>query len=115
LKSINIDKTGIISGFFTNGLTQNVGRIVLAGFPCVQGLAKIGNYFGQSFSSGQMTPNNPESGGLGSLQSATLETSNTDTAKEFMNMISAQRAYQANARVITTADTMLAELMALKR
>lgn len=115
LKSINIDSTGVISGFFTNGLTQDVARVVLAGFPCTQGLVKIGNYFGESYSSGQMTPNNPESGGLGSIQSSTLETSNTDTATEFMNMIAAQRAYQANARVITTADTMLAELMALKR
>ncbi len=114
LKSLSVASTGIISGFFTNGLTQDVARIVLAGFPCAQGLAKVGNYFAESYASGQMVPNNPEAGGLGSLQSATLETSNTDTATEFMNMIAAQRAYQANAKVITTADAMLAELMAIK-
>ncbi|MDQ5988347.1 MAG: Flagellar hook protein FlgE [Syntrophus sp. SKADARSKE-3] len=115
LKNISIDKSGIVSGYFTNGQTQDIARVMLASFPSNVGLAKIGNYFVQSFSSGQAVYNNPDSAGLGSIKSSTLETSNVDTATEFMNMISAQRMYQANAKVITTADAMLSTLMSIKQ
>ena len=115
LKSITIDKTGIVSGLFTNGQTQDIARVMLAYFPSVEGLSKVGNYFAQSFDSGQAVYNAPDSAGLGTLKSSTLGTSNVDTAQEFMNMISAQRAYQANAKVITTADDMLTVLMSIKQ
>jgi len=115
LKSISIDSTGIVTGLFTNGQTEDIARVMLAKFPSVEGLSKVGNYFAQSFSSGQPVYNAPDSAGLGMLQSSTLEMSNVDTAKEFMNMISAQRAYQANAKVITTADSMLSTLMAIRQ
>ena len=115
LKSLNFDNDGIINGFFTNGQTSNLGQIVLANFPNNSGLRKIGNYFGQTNESGEAIKNKPGSGGLGEIQSNTLETSNTDVAKEFINMIMAQRAYQASAQVITTADQMLSVLMNIKR
>jgi flagellar hook protein FlgE len=65
--------------------------------------------------SGPALKNVPGTGGLGNIQSHSLEVSNTDVAKEFINMIAAQRAYQASSRIITTADQMLSELMNIKR
>ncbi len=78
-------------------------------------LKKNGNYFGETTGSGKATPNPAGTGGLGEIQSNSLEVSNTDVAKEFINMITAQRAYQASAKMITTADNMLTELMNIKR
>ena len=115
LKNINVERNGIITGSFTNGQTSNLGQIVLASFPDSSGLRKIGNYFGATTSSGEAITNRAGSGGLGEIMNHSLEISNTDVAKEFINMITAQRAYQANSRVITTADQMLTELMNIKR
>ncbi|MCE5264247.1 MAG: flagellar hook-basal body complex protein [Deltaproteobacteria bacterium] len=115
LKNINVESDGIITGSFTNGQTSNLGQIVLASFPDSSGLRKIGNYFGATTSSGEAITNRAGSGGLGEIMNHSLEISNTDVAKEFINMITAQRAYQANSRVITTADQMLTELMNIKR
>lgn len=115
LKSINVESDGVITGSFTNGQTSNLGQIVLASFPDSSGLRKIGNYFGATTSSGEAITNRAGSGGLGEIMNHSLEISNTDVAKEFINMITAQRAYQANSRVITTADQMLTELMNIKR
>jgi flagellar hook protein FlgE len=115
LKSINVENDGIITGSFTNGQTSNLGQIILASFRDPSGLKKIGNYFGSTTSSGEAITNKAGSGGLGEIMNHSLEISNTDVAKEFINMITAQRAYQANSRVITTADQMLTELMNIKR
>jgi flagellar hook protein FlgE len=65
--------------------------------------------------SGQPIKNYPNTGTLGSIHANSLEVSNTDVATEFINMIMAQKAYQANARVITTSDQLLTELMNIKR
>ncbi|MFH1081228.1 MAG: flagellar hook-basal body complex protein [Pseudomonadota bacterium] len=115
LKGLSIGSDGIISGFFTNGQTSNLAQIVLADFPNISGLKKVGNYFGMTNDSGEAITNAPGSRGLGEILSNSLELSNTDVAKEFVNMITAQRAYQASAKVITTADQMLSELMNIKR
>lgn len=115
LKSLSVATTGIINGFFTNGQTSNLGQIGLASFPDSSGLKKVGNYFGATITSGQALVNAPGSNGLGEIQSNSLETSNTDTAKEFINMITAQRAYQSSAKVVTTADQMLQILMNIKQ
>jgi flagellar hook protein FlgE len=115
LKSLSIGSDGIINGFFTNGQTSNLAQIVLADFPNASGLKKVGNYFGVTNDSGAAIINAPGSRGLGEILSNSLEISNTDVAKEFVNMITAQRAYQASAKVITTADQMLSELMNIKR
>jgi len=115
LKSISIGSDGIISGAFTNGQTSNLGKVMLANFTNAGGLRKIGNYFGATQESGEAIKNTAGSGGLGAIMSCNLEISNTDTAKEFVDMITAQRAYQASARVITTADQLLTELMNIKR
>jgi flagellar hook protein FlgE len=115
LRSLSIDSKGIISGVYTNGQTLALAQIALANFQDQSALSKSGNYFLESTASGKPTSNRAGTGGLGDIQGNSLEVSNTDVSKEFISMITAQRAYQANAKVITTADNMLAELMNIKR
>lgn len=116
LKTLSIDSAGKISGFFTNGQTSDIAQIILASFPNPWGLKKMGNnLFGETVTSGSSIRNNPGDSGMGSLTPNTLEMSNTDIATEFIKMITAQKAYQANARVVTTQDQLMQELMNLKR
>ena len=115
LKSINVENNGVINCFFTNGQTSKLGQLILASFRDPSGLTKIGNYFGATSSSAEAITNKAGSSGLGEIKNHSLEISNTDVAKEFINMITAQRAYQASSRIITTADQMLTELMNIKR
>jgi len=115
LDSLNISGDGTVFGYFTNGESRNMAQILLADFIDPTGLQKEGSYFVETSASGSPILSEPGGSGLGSLQSNALEVSNTDMAREFIKMISAQRAYQANSRVITTADEMLTELMNIKR
>jgi len=115
LRSLTIDSNGIINGVYTNGEVVELAQISLANFLDPSALKKNGNYFGETTASGKATANPAGTGGLGEIQSNSLEVSNTDVAKEFINMITAQRAYQASAKIITTADQMLTELMNIKR
>jgi flagellar hook protein FlgE len=116
LKSLSVKSDGTINGFFTNGQTANVAQIVLANFADPEGLKKMGsNLFGETISSGPAIRNVPGASGMGNVASNSLEMSNTDIATEFINMITAQKAYSANARVITTEDQMLTELINIKR
>ncbi len=115
LTSLMIDKDGIVEGMFSNGQRQRLARILLADFSNLQGLNKVGSYFIETADSGPPVNNKPGSGGLGELQSNSLEMSNTDTAKEFIKMITAQRAYQSSAKIIATADQMLQTLMNVKQ
>lgn len=116
LKTLSIDQDGIISGFFTNGQTTQLAQMVLAKFTNPWGLNKLGsNLFGQTVVSGAPIQNTPGTSGMGALTPNTLEMSNTDIATEFIKMITAQKAYQSSARVVTTQDTIMQELMNLKR
>ncbi|TRZ52236.1 flagellar hook-basal body complex protein, partial [bacterium] len=116
LKSLSISADGIIGGFFTNGQTADIAQLVLATFPDITGLQRMGsNLFGETLLSGPALPGNPGAGGLGTIASNSLEMSNTDIATEFINMITAQKSYSANARVITTEDQMMTELINIKR
>ncbi|NPV05707.1 MAG: flagellar hook protein FlgE [Syntrophaceae bacterium] len=116
LRSLAIEKDGTITGFFTNGQTASLGQIALGDFPNPWGLKKMGsNLFSATLVSGQAIINTPGAGGLGEVKSNALEMANTDLGTEFITMITAQRAYQANAKVITTTDAMMAELMNIKR
>jgi flagellar hook protein FlgE len=116
LSNINIDSSGTITGIFTNGVSRVLAQIYIAEFNNVGGLLKSGrNLYQTSANSGS-----PILGVAGQTTSTTissgaLEISNVDLAQEFTNMIVAQRGFQANARVITTSDEMLNELVALKR
>ncbi len=116
LQSLSIGSDGILNGFFSNGQTADLGQIALAKFTSPWGLNKIGsNLFAETINSGDALINKPGTGGLGEISPNSLEMSNTDVATEFINMIIAQRAYQANAKVITTTDQMMSELMNIKR
>lgn len=116
LKTLSIDAAGRISGFFTNGQTSDLAQMILASFPNPWGLKKMGsNLFGETVTSGSSIRNTPGDSGMGSLTPNTLEMSNTDIATEFIKMITAQKAYQSSARVVTTEDTLMQELMNLKR
>jgi flagellar hook protein FlgE len=95
---------------------QNVGRLVLATFNNTAGLEKAGySNYKESLNSGKATYDFANDGAAGSLKGGALEMSNVDLANELTSMIIVQRGYQANSRVITTSDTMLEELINLKR
>jgi fagellar hook-basal body proteins len=116
LIAVTVDQDGVISGVFTNGQVKKVAQVVLSKFVAPQNLTKVGkNLFLESYSSGSPTYGAPGAVGVGSVYSNSLESSNVDLAEEFIRMIAAQRAYQANVRVITTTDNMLNELMNIVR
>ncbi|EHL19999.1 hypothetical protein HMPREF9628_00996 [Peptoanaerobacter stomatis] len=116
LNGMSIGSDGKIIGKFSNGDVKTLAQIVTATFANVNGLQKEGdNLWSPTQNSGDPNINVPGAGGSGMLQSNALEASNVDLAKEFTNMITTQRGFQANSRVITTTDQMLEELVNLKR
>jgi flagellar hook protein FlgE len=115
LQNFNIGSDGTITGSFSNGTTAILGQIALASFADNQGLSRTGNNdFSPTLASGQPTIGAPTSGGLGSISGGALEQSNVDIATEFAALIVAQRSYEANARVVTTFDTIAQDTIALK-
>ena len=116
LKGIVVDDDGIINGSYSNGQIVPLFQIALADFPSYWGLAKMeNNLYAQTFASGQAMIGAAGSGKMGGISSNALETSNVDLTSEFVKMITTQRAYQANSRVITTSDEILSELINMKR
>ncbi len=116
LESFAINEVGEIIGTFSNGLTDVLGKIALAVFNNPAGLREVGNsLYVESANSGIAKIGEPGTGGRGTLIPGTLEMSNVDLAEEFTKMIIAQRGFQANARVITTSDQILNELVNIKR
>ena len=112
---ISFSANGVISGVDSSG-TQTLNTIGLAYFANEDGLTQNGNgYYEQSLNSGTAQLAAPGTSTVGSLVSGALESSNVDLTNEFTNMIVAERGYQANARVITTSDEILQELVGLKR
>jgi flagellar hook protein FlgE len=116
LQSFELGADGTITGSFSNGLKQAIGRIALANFTNPAGLQKAGgSLFETSVNSGDAQVGVPGAGGRGSLAGGALEMSNVDLSSEFTSLIIAQRGFQANSRVITTSDEVLQELVNLKR
>ncbi len=116
LQRLTIDLDGILTGIFSNGRDRVLAQVLLADFPSPVGLSNAGrNLFVETYDSGQRLINAPGSAGLGLIHASTLELSNVDIAQEFVNMITAQRGFQANSRIITTTDDILAEMVNLKR
>ncbi len=116
LTSISIGSDGVISGNHAIHGTLVLGRIDLAIFNNPEGLNAEGNtYFSQSANSGDPYICVAGTSGSGGLQAGTLEMSNVDLSAEFTDMITTQRGFQANARIITVTDEMLSELVNLKR
>ncbi|MFE8695178.1 flagellar hook protein FlgE [Cytobacillus sp. FJAT-53684] len=115
LESFNIGPTGEVNGVYSNGQIRSLGTIALAKFSNTSGLMKAGNnLFQETINSGTANINIPGSG-RGSIASGALEMSNVDLSEEFTEMITAQRGFQANTRIITTSDEILQELVNLKR
>lgn len=116
LSSIAIGADGTISVTHGELGTQVAGKISLASFSNPAGLQAHGsNYFVETANSGDPKLSDPGSDGTGALKSSSLEMSNVDLSAEFADMITTQRGFQANSRIITVSDTMLEELINLKR
>lgn len=105
LTGIETSPTGVIFARFTNGQSQALGQLVLANFANAQGLQELGdNVWGETFESGQPLLGTAGSGSFGLTQSGALEASNVDLTAQLVNMITAQRNFQANAQMISTQD-----------
>jgi len=116
LQSITVGTDGALTGQYSNGQVIPLYRVALAKFQNNQALFKIGgNLFRETRLSGDPITGKPGSSGLGSISPNSLEQSNVDIATEFVKMITTQRGFQANAKIITVTDQMLAELINLKR
>jgi flagellar hook protein FlgE len=115
-KSFSIGSDGTVNYVDTDGNLQVAGQIQVAKFPNSGGLEKAGgNLFKETANSGLSAINMPGENGSGSIVAGTLEMSNVDLSEEFTEMITAQRAFQANTKIITTSDEILQELVNLKR
>ncbi len=115
LSGFAIGGDGIILGRYTNGQSGTLGQVILANFNNAQGLQPLGdNGWAETSVSGVPLVGSPSSGSLGALQSAAVEESNVDLTAELVNMITAQRIYQANAQSIKTQDAVLQTLVNLR-
>ncbi len=114
--SYSIDKNGLISGITENDDLVPVAQMAVGTFTNAPGLSRVGNnLYEKSNNSGEPILHKPGEGGSGTLVPGSLEMSNVDLSKEFTDMIITQRGFQANSRVITVSDTLLEELINLKR
>jgi flagellar hook protein FlgE len=116
LNGISIGSDGKITGKYSNGKTKVLWQIPIAKFKNPAGLERVGNnLYASTPNSGDFDGIGEEAAGGTSLLPGVLEMSNVDLAAEFTEMITTQRGFQANSRVITTSDEMLQELVGLKR
>jgi flagellar hook protein FlgE len=116
LRSFTIDVTGTIMGSYSNGETKALGQVALATFQNPAGLLPLGqNQFDESANSGPPDIGEPGVKARGTIIPGSLEMSNVDLSQEFTDMITTQRGFQANSRIITASDEMLQELVNLKR
>ena len=115
LQRFSAGSDGIILGQYSNGQSHALGQIVLANFANPNGLSPLGNNaWAETSNSGTPLVGTPSSGSLGVLQSSAVENSNVDLTAELVNMITAQRVYQANAQTIKTQDSVLQTLVNLR-
>jgi flagellar hook protein FlgE len=107
LSGLDIDSDGIVLARFTNGQTQVQGQVALANFPNPQGLQPLGDKsWGQTFGAGLVLEGKPATSSFGLIQGGALEDSNVDLSEELVGLIIAQRNFQANTEVISTADAI---------
>jgi len=115
LVGIQVEGNGIITARYSNGQSKPAGQVEIATFRNPQGLVPLGsNAWARSFGSGDPVLGVPGDGNLGTIQSGSLEESNTDLTGELVSMITAQRVYQANAQTIKTQDQVLQTLVNLR-
>jgi len=116
LTSMSFNDKGILTAVYNNGESRDIAQISIAKFENNEGLFKVGkNLFKESKSAGQPSLGKPGDGGRGEVLSKSIELSNVDIANEFVNLMTAQRNFQANAKTLTTADQMLQEVLQIKR
>lgn len=116
LSEVIVRGDGMIEGIFSNGETANLGQVGMALFTSPQNLVRTGNnLYARTTQSGEPTIGTPATGGRGNVQGNALELSNVDIAEEFIKLILFQRAYQANSRMITTADQVTREAIQMKQ
>lgn len=116
LTSVSVDSDGVVTGTFSNGQTQSLWVVALADFTNTQGLSSVGDsLYLATTESGQGTVNRANSGSVGAIAGNALESSNVDMAAEMVSMILTQRGFEANSKTITTVDSMLSEIIQLKR
>ena len=116
LENFEFGEDGTITGFFDNGTIKPLYRMYMTRFINNPGLIRAGdNRFLESQDSGAAINGNANDGNFGGIRSRNLEKSNVDLAQEFVSMIENQRAFQANAKMITTGDEMMADLVNMKR
>ena len=116
LTSWEVDSDGILNGIYSNGVTLPLWQITMYDFVNTQGLRREGNnLYSETRASGYPKMGAAGSSGLGDVASYTLEQSNVDMATEFVYMISTQRGYQSNSKMVTTVDTMLETVINMKR
>ena len=114
LSTLAVDADGVVTGYYTNGQEYQLGQVVLAQFSGQAGLERLGNtLFRATVGSGNPAIGAPDTGGRGSIVGNALEQSNVDLESEFVEMITAQRTYQANARMVNAASDTLQELVQL--
>ncbi|MBP3981232.1 flagellar hook protein FlgE [Acidovorax sp. JG5] len=115
LTSIGIANNGMVMAAYSNGVTRAEAQVALANFRNPQGLLAVGgNNWVESFDSGAAVLGKPGDGNFGALRSGALEDSNVDLTAELVNMMTAQRAYQANAQTIKTQDQVMSTLVNLR-
>ena len=115
LTSINISNDGMVMASYSNGVTRSEAQVALANFRNPQGLLAVGgNNWVESFDSGPAVLGKPGDGNFGALRSGALEDSNVDLTAELVKMMTAQRAYQANAQTIKTQDQVMSTLVNLR-
>ena len=116
LVGLTTNSSGVISGLFNNGQTDNLFQVTMGDFLAPSGLTRQGqNLFAESAESGQVVLGTAQTGGFGAIVGQSLELSNVDLAEQFVTMIQTQQAFQASARVITTTDDLLSEAVNLVR
>lgn len=116
LVSLSFNDKGLLTAVYNNGESKDISQIAIAKFENNEGLFKVGkNMLKESKSSGQPAMGKPSEGGRGEVLSKSIELSNVDIASEFVNLMTSQRNFQANAKTITTADQMLQEVINIKR
>ncbi|GAB2546335.1 MULTISPECIES: flagellar hook protein FlgE [unclassified Simplicispira] len=115
LTGINVEASGMVMARYSNGVTRAEGQVALANFRNPQGLLAVGdNAWVETFESGASVIGTPTDGNFGALRSGALEDSNVDLTAELVNMMTAQRTYQANAQTIKTQDQVMSTLVNLR-
>jgi flagellar hook protein FlgE len=107
LIGVETNAEGVVQARFTNGRSVPLGQIAIAQFASVDGLQTLGDTsWGETFASGPALLSSAGNGGMGSIQAGALEGSNVDVTQQLVNMITAQRNFQANAKMISTSDSL---------